>query len=396
MGVAEWWARYMARLEATTRPRPGDGAPPASPDGHPSPETAWDGQRLRELNVLALVLHSTGTIDEMISALVQKGPEVTDAMAVYPLLLDKRRDVLHGRHLEGVDDPHLDRLNAAFDMDLSEVEYPLPVSHPRRVALDTGDVASLETLRDFAEDVVGRKACDAAGKKLGLRRLALVPMVLDGDPLGLLVFFFEKEQFDQQVLELLAGHATLALKGLMELEEVGRFGHVDQMTWLANRRGFLEALEREVTRSRRYKRPISCIFIDIDNFALFNVNYGPSLGDRLLRSVGMLLADAVREPELVARFGGDEFAILLPETNRAAAVATTTAIMSKLAQVTVFGGEGGPEAVTASVVIVCYPDDGATARELVASASAGLEEAKRDKQVSARHEAEKVPQPART
>ncbi len=162
MGVAEWWARYTARLEAA---RPKDEGQAASDDAEPPAETGWDGQRLRELNVLALVLHSTGTIDEMISALVQKGPEVTDAMAVYPLLLDKRRDVLHGRHLEGVDDPHLDRLNAAFDMDLSEVEYPLPVSHPRRVALDTGDVASLETLRDFAEDVVGRKACDAAGKK---------------------------------------------------------------------------------------------------------------------------------------------------------------------------------------------------------------------------------------
>src|SRR3990170_2457276 len=224
----------MARLEAATRPLVEDGAEAPSSDAEPPAETGWDGQRLRELNVLALVLHSTGTIDEMISALVQKGPEVTDAMAVYPLLLDKRRDVLHGRHLEGVDDPHLDRLNAAFDMDLSEVEYPLPVSHPRRVALDTGDVASLETLRDFAEDVLGRKTCDAAQKKLGLRRLALVPMVLDGDPLGLLVFFFDKAEFDQQALELLGGHATLALNALLEVEEVGRFGLVDHTTWLAN------------------------------------------------------------------------------------------------------------------------------------------------------------------
>src|SRR3990170_4751434 len=293
----------MARLEATTRPRPGDGAPPASPDGHPSPETAWDGQRLRELNVLALVLHSTGTIDEMVSALVQKGPEATDALGVYPLLLDKRRDVLHGRHLEACDDPHLDRLNEALDMDISEVEYPLPVSAPRRTALDSGEVAPLDTLREFAEDVLGRKACDAAQRKLGLQRLALVPMVLDGDPLGLLVCLFDKRQFDQEVLELLAGHATLALKGLIELEEVGRFGHVDQMTWLANRRGFVEVLEREVTRSNRYKRPISFIFFDIDNFGDFNLNYGPSLGDRLLRSIGMLLADAVKAPELVARFG---------------------------------------------------------------------------------------------
>src|SRR3990170_7740351 len=143
----------MARLEAATRPLVEDGAEAPSSDDHAPAETAWDGRRLRELNVLALVLHSTGTIDEMISALVQKGPEVADALAVYPLLLDKRRDVLHGRHLEAVDDPRLDRLNTAFEMDLSEVEYPLRVSHPRRVALDSGEVTPLEALRDFAEDV---------------------------------------------------------------------------------------------------------------------------------------------------------------------------------------------------------------------------------------------------
>ncbi len=395
MGVAEWWSRYMARLEAATRRQGGGDAHMISSAEDLPAESPLDSRRLRELNVLALVLHSTGTIEEMVSALVQRGPEVTDALAVYPLLLDKRRDVLHGRHLEGCVDSRLDQLYAAFEMDLSPVEYPLPVTHPRRAALDTGEVIALERFRDFAEDVMGRKACDAAQKALRLRRLALVPMVLDGDPLGLLVFLFDKEGYDQQVLELLAGHATLALKGLVELEEVGRFGDVDQMTWLANRRAFREALEREITRSHRYKRPISCIFLDIDNFSHFNATYGPSLGDRLLRSVGMLLVDLVQEPEMVARFGGDEFAVLLPETNRAAAVATTTAIVSKLAQVTVFGG-GGAEPVTASMVIVCYPEDGLTVRQLMAAATAGLEEAKREKLALAARQAEEAAQLAPT
>jgi diguanylate cyclase (GGDEF)-like protein len=169
----------------------------------------------------------------------------------------------------------------------------------------------------------------------------------------------------------------------MGLEEMGRFGEVDQVTWLHNRRHFMEALHREVARAKRYRRSLSLIFLDIDHFSAFNESYGPTLGDRLLRSVGMLLAEMVTEPEVVARFGADEFGLILPEVNRAAAVSVTTSLMARLGQVTVFSGSGSPEPVTASAAIVCYPEDGATARELVATAATGLEEAKREKLATA-------------
>jgi diguanylate cyclase (GGDEF)-like protein len=208
-------------------------------------------------------------------------------------------------------------------------------------------------------------------------------MVMDGDPLGLLVFLFQEEECDRELLELLAGHVTLSLKNLADLEEMGRFGEVDQVTWLYNQRYFMEAVEREILRAKRYRRPLSLIFLDIDRFSTFKESYGPSLGDRLLRSVGMILAEGVTEPEVVAHFDGDGFALLLPEVNRAAAVSITTNLMARLGQVTVFGGSGDPEPVSASVAIVCYPEDGATPHDLIAAAASGLEETKREKAAAA-------------
>ena len=85
------------------------------------------------------------------------------------------------------------------------------------------------------------------------------------------------------------------------------------------------------------------------------------------------------EPEIAARYGNDEFALLLPESNRATAVALTSKLLAQIGQVTVFGGSGPPEPVTATVAIVCYPEDGETRDELVDAAEAALAEAKREK-----------------
>jgi diguanylate cyclase (GGDEF)-like protein len=127
--------------------------------------------------------------------------------------------------------------------------------------------------------------------------------------------------------------------------------------------------------------------LDIDDFGAFNSNYGQSMGDRLLRSAAVSLAEAVSPPEIVARLGNDEFAVLLPETNRAAAVQVTTRLLASLSQVSAFGSDGSPEPLKASVAIVCFPEDGASAKDLLESASADLDQAKREREEQARVDA---------
>ncbi len=380
MRIAEWWSKYATRRESGGDR--GDGAL-GQPDGH-LPETipaptrqAFDRQR--QVIVLSLLLHSAGTMEEMLSTLAEKGPQVTGASIVYPLLLDKRREVLHAKPLEGNIIPALDTLSAALGIEAWELEFPLSGHGPRRSVLESGEVEATASLADLLEDVVGRPASEAAEQALEPKHVVLAPMLMDGEPLGLLVFMIAEQEFDQELLELLTGHATLALKNLIDLEEMGRFGEVDRVTWLHNRRHFTEAMEREIARAERYHRPFSIVFLDIDGFAAFNENYGPSLGDRLLRSVGMVLAESLTEPDVVARIDNDDFALMLPEVNRAAAVSVTASLMARLRQVTVFSGSGSPEPVTASAAIVCYPEDGTTTRELIAAATSALTQAKMEK-----------------
>jgi diguanylate cyclase (GGDEF)-like protein len=106
--------------------------------------------------------------------------------------------------------------------------------------------------------------------------------------------------------------------------------------------------------------------------------------DRLLRSAAVSLAEAVSPPEVVARLGNDEFAVLLPETNRAAAVSVTTRLLASLSQVSAFGDDGSPEPLKASVAIVCFPEDGASAKDLLESAAGDLAQAKREREEQAR------------
>ncbi len=339
-------------------------------------------RRAQEMNLLALRLHSAGTTAEILSLFLDKAPEISGAKVVYPLLLDRRRDVLHAKPLEGTTDPRLDQASLAFEAEMTQLEFPLYLRSTRRIIIEGGDVVITNTVRDLAEDVLGRQACESGQKRLDVKKLAMVPLVIGTEPLGLITFMFDHEEVDVEMLELLVGHCTLALKASLDQTAAGRFSDMDEVTWLYNRRYFLDTLAPEIVRANRYSRPLSIVLLDIDGFTAFNDSYGASMGDKLLRSVAMTLATSLMEPEISARYGNDEFVLLLPESNRATAVALTSKLLAQLGQVTVFGGNGPPEPVTATVVIVCYPEDGETREELIQAAEAGLSEAKQEKQDS--------------
>ncbi len=112
-------------------------------------------------------------------------------------------------------------------------------------------------------------------------------------------------------------HAERELQ--VSLEDERNLSRVDFLTGIGNRRAYYEAVEREANRSRRYRRPFTLVYLDVDNFKTINDDRGHEEGDRLLRTVAAKLKKVTRETDTVARLGGDEFAILLCESDVEAA-----------------------------------------------------------------------------
>ncbi len=134
--------------------------------------------------------------------------------------------------------------------------------------------------------------------------------------------------------------------------------HKDELTGLNNRRAFFEQSEHAFRQAKRYQHPLSVIMIDIDHFKMINDNYGHSFGDRVLKMVAGPLLDSIRDFDIVARMGGEEFAIVLPETGLEEAEKLAERLRTAIQGMTINNGKY-EIGITASLgVVTCRDDDG--------------------------------------
>ncbi|MBS3792802.1 sensor domain-containing diguanylate cyclase, partial [Candidatus Bipolaricaulota bacterium] len=134
---------------------------------------------------------------------------------------------------------------------------------------------------------------------------------------------------DIELAEILAGHLSEEVKRIRLEEELKEQAVRDPLTELYNRRYFNETLSKEVERSERYSRPIAFLMIDVNRFKEINDRYSHQTGDEVLKEVAKLLKDNIREVDTVVRYGGDEFLIMLPETDGESSY-TVTRLREKL------------------------------------------------------------------
>ena len=151
----------------------------------------------------------------------------------------------------------------------------------------------------------------------------------------------------------------------------------DPLTRLNNRRLFLERTQQEVTRSAASGDSFSVVFLDVDGLKRINDSYGHLAGDALLREVSNALVDAVRGEDVVARYGGDEFVVLLPATGASAAEIVAQRISDGIARHRFMAGRDLLQIPGVSLGVATFPQDGTTAEDLLAAADATLYRQKR-------------------
>jgi diguanylate cyclase (GGDEF)-like protein/PAS domain S-box-containing protein len=156
------------------------------------------------------------------------------------------------------------------------------------------------------------------------RSMASAPLRSKGQVFGFLNLESSQPDFYSQIhaerLQAFADQAAVAIENARLYAEVQQFAITDELTDIYNRRGLFELGRREVERARRYGRNLSAVMIDSDNFKSVNDNFSHAVGDQVLRSMAGRFKNSIREVDLLGRYGGDEFVVLLPETEIECAV----------------------------------------------------------------------------
>jgi diguanylate cyclase (GGDEF)-like protein len=214
------------------------------------------------------------------------------------------------------------------------------------------------------------------------RAVLAVPILREHHLLGLVTAVDPEEgafsDDDVESLSALAVQAGVAIENARLHRVVERQAVTDALTGLANRRQFYEVLGREYERAQRFGQPVSLILLDIDDFKQINDSRGHLAGDAVLHSVAATVAEVIREIDLASRYGGEEFAVLLPQTGPEGAAHLAERLRSEIAARSIRFGTEEISGVTASFGVAAGPDDQMTQIDLIASADAALYQAKRE------------------
>jgi diguanylate cyclase (GGDEF)-like protein len=207
-----------------------------------------------------------------------------------------------------------------------------------------------------------------------------VPLRCRGRNIGALVLMDraaagEEPRFGQTVSELLCSALegpALALDYAMTLRRAEALSVTDDLTQLYNSRYLNQVLRRESKRASRSGRPLSLLFMDLDGFKTVNDSHGHLAGSRALVEAAAVIRGSARETDVPARFGGDEFSIVLPDTGSEGAVAVAERVRERIFSHPFLAGDGLNLRLTASVGVATLPDVAASAEELVRAADVAM------------------------
>jgi len=210
----------------------------------------------------------------------------------------------------------------------------------------------------------------------GDRSFIALPLLSEGIPIGILTI----EGIDEEHAEsfsILAEQLSLELKKISLYERVQSLAITDGLTGIYVRRHFLERYAEDFARSKRHNLKLSVLMIDLDHFKQCNDAYGHLVGDIVLKEIAKIMKDFVRQVDLIGRYGGEEFVLALPDTDRNSAIAVAERIRQEVERHK-FKAYDETIAMTISAGVATYPDNGDDVQVLIDKADQALYRAKEE------------------
>ncbi len=213
-----------------------------------------------------------------------------------------------------------------------------------------------------------------------IRNAIAVPLKSHGVPLGVLELVNPVERCLKgeylNALKTVADYAAIAIENAKNFQKIRRLTIVDEHTGLYNARHLNYVVGTEMQRAERFGRPLSLLFLDLDDFKMINDNHGHLAGSAILAEFGEFLRGNIRQVDAAFRYGGDEFALMLVETSNEGAVIVAKRIQELLAERRFLESRGLAIKLSASVGISSFPEDGRNTNDLLHTADLAMYQAK--------------------
>jgi diguanylate cyclase (GGDEF)-like protein len=204
-----------------------------------------------------------------------------------------------------------------------------------------------------------------------------LPLIISNEVIGALMLASHKpDAYNQRqikLLEQLAQQIAMPVENARLYAKTERMARLDELTGLLNRRSLDEILPSEIGHHSKYGGIFSLVIVDLDSLKIINDRYGHLAGDELLHGIGSVMKNTIREADQAFRYGGDEFAILLPQTTLEAAIKVAERVRQQVTARVVVGADP----ITVSMGIASWPVDGISASDIIAAADTALYQAKR-------------------
>ncbi|MFA5375238.1 MAG: PAS domain S-box protein [Dehalococcoidia bacterium] len=316
---------------------------------------------------VAQVISQSSTLDTMLKDALGKVCAAMDTESGCIFMLDLDDNALQLKAVQGVSESAVQQFST-IALTEEGIEGIMGLSGPVTEIDETHTVADVEKAQKVTVE-------------LGRRAIAATPFFRGEDLQGLVVVFTNKERTfsgeDQNLLKAISNEMSIGINNIMLLEKTRQLSVTDELTGLYNRRYFFEMLDVEINRAGRTKHPFSLVMLDLDGFKEYNDKYGHSNGDAVLEAFSQMLKSSIRKSDLAFRYGGDEFALILPGADAGRAKKIVQRARAKwqkepLSQSKIFGGHVG-----FSSGIAEYPENAESPDGLIFLADAALYQAKK-------------------